>query len=326
MRRREFIAGIGALAAWPFAARAQQGVIAVVGYLYSGSPEGSGTAQATAFRNGLSEGGFVEGRNLSIEYRWGNGDLARLPELAAELVRRQVALIFTPSIDAALVAKAATATIPIVFNTGADPIENGLVTSFNRPGANITGFATMLTAIGAKQFGLLHELLPKARHFAALVSATSPNAEEYTKQVQAAAATTGRQLELYAPNTNGEIDMAFAHMIENRTDALLVGPSPLFGNRSVQLATLSLYHRLPTMFTARESVEAGGLISYGSSNAASVHQAGIYAARILKGEKPADLPVQRTAKFELVINLQTARVFGLTIPETLLATADEVIQ
>jgi putative tryptophan/tyrosine transport system substrate-binding protein len=326
MKRREFIAGLGGAAVWPPAVRAQQSAMPVVGYLYAGSPEGSGAAQAEAFRKGLGEGGFVEGRNVSIEYRWGNGDLARLPELAAELVRRQVALIFTPSIDAALVAKASTSTIPIVFNTGSDPIQSGLVTSLNRPGANITGFATMLTAIGTKQFGLLQELLPTASRFAALVSATAPNAEEYAKQVQAAAEAKGRQLELFAPRTNSEIDVAFARMVQNRTDAVLVGPSPLFGNRGVQLTTLSLYHRLPTMFTARESVKVGGLVSYGSSNAAHTRQAGIYAARILKGEKPGDLPVQRAAKFELVLNLQTARVFGLTIPETLLATADEVIQ
>jgi putative ABC transport system substrate-binding protein len=205
MRRRQFIAGLASAGVWLFPARAQQSAMPVVGFLHAGSPEGSGAAQAAAFRRGLGEGGFVEGRNVSIEYRWGNNDIARLPELAADLVRRQVTLLFAPSIDAALVAKAATATIPIVFNTGSDPVQNGLVTSLNRPGGNITGFATMLTAIGAKQFGLLHELIPKASRFAALVSATAPNAEEYTKQVQAAAEAIGRQLEFYAPNTNSEI-------------------------------------------------------------------------------------------------------------------------
>ena len=326
LRRRDSIVFVGGAAVWPLAARAQQDAMRVVGYLYSGSPEGSGALQAAAFREGLGEAGFVEGRNVSIEYQWGHGDNARLPGLAAELVRHRVAVIFTPSIDAALVAKAETAIIPIVFSTGSDPVQNGLVDSLNRPGGNLTGFASMLTDIGAKQFGLLHELVPKAMHFAALVSATAPNAEAYGRDVQAAAAAAGRQVKLHAPNTSRDIDAAFASMVQDQAEALLVGPSPLFGNRGVQISSLSLYHRLPTMFTAKESVEAGGLISYGSSNADNARRAGSYVARILKGEKPADLPVQRTTRFELVINLQTARVFGIEVPSALLATADEVVE
>jgi putative ABC transport system substrate-binding protein len=327
MRRRDFITLLGgAVAAWPITAQAQQRPVPVIGYLYPGSPEGTGALQAEAFRKGLGEAGFVEGRDVSVEYRWGYGDNTRMPGLAAELIRHRVAVIFAPSIDAALAAKAETASIPIIFSTGSDPVRYGLVESLNRPGGNVTGFANMLTEIGAKQFGLLHELVPKATHFAAFVSATAPNAEAFIKDVQGAAATTGVQVKIEAPSTSRDIDAAFARMAQGQADALLVGPGPLFGNRGVQISTLSLYHRLPTMFTARESVQAGGLISYGSSTADAAHQAGGYVARILKGEKPVDLPVQRATKFELVVNLQTARVFGIEVPSTLLAIADEVIE
>jgi putative tryptophan/tyrosine transport system substrate-binding protein len=332
VRRREFITLLGGAAAmssslWPRAARAQQARMPVIGYLYAGVPEASGTAQTGAFRRGLAEAGYVEGRNVTIEYRWGQNDPARLPALAADLVRRRVAVIVTPgSGSAARVAMTQTSTIPIVFGTGGDPVEQGLVASLNRPGHNVTGFSTLSQELGAKKLGILHELLPAATRFAVLVNPASPYAESFRRDVDAAAAVFGRQIEGLSASTNNEIDAAFASLAQKRPDGLLVAPSPLFGNRRVQIVALAGYHRLTTMYSARDHVEIGGLMSYGSNQTDQARQIGIYVGRILKGEKPGDLPVQLPAKFEFVINMQTAKMFGLTVPPGLLAIADEVIE
>jgi putative ABC transport system substrate-binding protein len=327
MKRREFITLLGgAAAAWPRAARAQQPTMPVVGYLYAGSPEPTAHLVA-AFRKGLGEVGYVEGQNVAVEFRWTHNDNNRLPELAADLVRRRVAVIATPgSIATALAAKAATATIPIVFSAGADPVQAGLVASLNRPGGNITGVLTMNNEIGAKRLGLLHELLPGAARFAVLVNPSNPTAESTIADAQAAASTIGRQIEVLTASTNRDIDAAFAILMQKRVDALLVVPDPLFVNRRVQLQSLATRHAVPAIYSVRENVEAGGLMSYGSSLTDLFRQNGIYVGRILRGEKPTDLPVMRATRFEFVINLQTARLLGIDIPATLLAIADEVIE
>jgi putative ABC transport system substrate-binding protein len=327
MRRRQFISLLGsAAAAWPLAARAQQAALPVVGFVYPSVPELSAGIVA-AFRKGLNETAFVEGRNVTIEFRFGYNDIAQLPKLAADLVDRRVAVIATPgSTPSALAAKAATATIPIVFGIGPDPVEIGLVASLNRPGGNITGITSMNAELGAKRLGLLHELLPSAVRFAVLVNPNNRNAEPLTRDAQATASAIGREIEIFAASSAREIDAAFVSLLQKRADALLVSPDPLFGSRRVQLVTLATHHRLPTIYSFRENVEIGGLMSYGSSATERDRQVGIYAGRILKGEKPADLPVIRADKFEFVINLQTARVLGLDVSPTLLALADEVIE
>jgi putative tryptophan/tyrosine transport system substrate-binding protein len=327
MQRRQFISLLGsAAAAWPLAARAQQAALPVVGFVYPSVPELSAGIVA-AFRKGLNETGFVEGRNVTIEFRFGYNDIAQLPKLAADLVDRRVAVIATPgSTPSALAAKAATATIPIVFGIGPDPVEIGLVASLNRPGGNITGITSMNAELGAKRLGLLHELLPSAVRFAVLVNPNNRNAEPLTRDAQATASAIGREIEIFAASSAREIDAAFVSLVQKRADALLVSPDPLFDSRRVQLVTLATHHRLPTIYSFRENVEIGGLASYGSSAAERDRQVGIYAGRILKGEKPADLPVIRADKFEFVINLQTARVLGLDVSPTLLALADEVIE
>jgi putative ABC transport system substrate-binding protein len=327
MRRRQFISLLGsAAAAWPLAARAQQAALPVVGFVYPSVPELSAGIVA-AFRKGLNETGFVEGRNVTIEFRFGYNDIAQLPKLAADLVDRRVAVIATPgSTPSALAAKAATATIPIVFGIGPDPVEIGLVASLNRPGGNITGITSMNAELGAKRLGLLHELLPSAVRFAVLVNPNNRNAEPLTRDAQATASAIGREIEIFAAGSAREIDAAFVSLLQKRADALLVSPDPLFDSRRVQLVTLATHHRLPTIYSFRENVEIGGLASYGSSAAERDRQVGIYAGRILKGEKPADLPVIRADKFEFVINLQTARVLGLDVSPTLLALAHEVIE
>jgi putative tryptophan/tyrosine transport system substrate-binding protein len=327
MRRRQFISLLGsAAAAWPLAARAQQAALPVVGFVYPSVPELSAGIVA-AFRKGLNETGFVEGRNVMIEFRFGYNDIAQLPKLAADLVDRRVAVIATPgSTPSALAAKPATATIPIVFGIGPDPVEIGLVASLNRPGGNITGITSMNAELGAKRLGLLHELLPSAVRFAVLVNPNNRNAEPLTRDAQATASAIGREIEIFAASSAREIDAAFMSLLQKRADALLVSPDPLFDSRRVQLVTLATHHRLPTIYSFRENVEIGGLASYGSSAAERDRQVGIYAGRILKGEKPADLPVIRADKFEFVINLQTARVLGLDVSPTLLALADEVIE
>ena len=326
MRRRGFISLLGGAAAWPLAARAQQAALPVVGFVYPSVPELSAGIVA-AFRKGLNETGFVEGRNVTIEFRFGYNDIAQLPKLAADLVDRRVAVIATPgSTPSALAAKAATTTIPIVFGIGPDPVEIGLVASLNRPGGNITGITSMNAELGAKRLGLLHELLPSAVRFAVLVNPNNRNAEPLTRDAQATASAIGREIEIFAASSAREIDAAFVSLLQKRADALLVSPDPLFDSRRVQLVTLATHHRLPTIYSFRENVEIGGLASYGSSAAERDRQVGIYAGRILKGEKPADLPVIRADKFEFVINLQTARVLGLDVSPTLLALADEVIE
>jgi putative ABC transport system substrate-binding protein len=328
MRRREFISLLGgAAAAWPLPLRAQQPAMPVVGFLHPASPEAFARLVA-AFRKGLSDGGYVEGQTVAIEYRWAHNDNARLPELAADLVRRRVAVIAAPLGTAtAVAAKAATQSIPIVFGIGTDPVKAGLVASLNRPGANVTGVGALTSELSAKRLGVLHELLPRAARFALLVNPTNPvAAETMIADTRSAAAAIGRPLDIVTASSHRDIEMAFATLAEKRCEGLLLGVDPLFNTRRVQLATLSVRHMLPTIYPVREFAEAGGLMSYGPDNADRFRQVGVYTARILKGEKPADLPVIQAAKFEFVINLPTARALGLDIPPMLLARADEVIE
>jgi putative ABC transport system substrate-binding protein len=327
MRRREFISFLGGTAAavWPLTARAQQSVRPVVGFLDHGSPEARPHLVA-AFRKGLSEIGYLEGQNLAIEFRWANDQIDRLPELAADLVRRQVAVIATPlSTPAALVAKAATATIPIVFGVGTDPVQIGLVASFNRPGGNITGIGAMNFELGGKRLGLLHELLPRAGRFAILFD-PNEGRDAFIKDVETSAATIGKQIEVLSASSSRDIDAAFAALIQKRADGLLVAPQTLFLTRRGQIVGLTLRHAVPAIFSWREAVEIGGLMSYASSLPDHYRQVGIYVGRVLKGEKPGDLPIMRASKFEMVINLQTAKTIGLDVPATMLASADEVIE
>jgi putative tryptophan/tyrosine transport system substrate-binding protein len=327
MRRREFVTLLGtSAAAWPLAAGAQQPAMPVVGFLSPGAPEARAHLVA-AFRKGLSETGYVEGRNVAIEYRWAQNELDRLPELAADLVRRRVAVIATPGGGPnALAAKAATTTIPIVFRTGADPVQLGYVASLNRPGGNVTGVNALTAEVITKRIGLLHELLPRATRFAALLNPNDPNAELVSKDLGAGAAAVGRRLELFTATNIREIDVAFANLVQTRPDALVIVPQGLLINRRLQIVTLATRHALPAIYPSREFAEIGGLMSYGSSPTDQFRQAGVYTGRILKGEKPADMPVLRASKFEFVINLLTAKAFGLDVPATLLARADEVIE
>jgi putative ABC transport system substrate-binding protein len=328
MRRRDFITLLGgAAAAPPFAARAQQpGAPPVIGLLHPGSPEANARYIA-GFRKGLAETGYVEGRNVSIEYRWGHGETTRLPELAADLDKRAVNVIVTPGgVAAAAAAKAATTTIPIVFVIGIDPVQTGLVASLNRPGGNVTGITSMNSGLAAKQLGLLHQLLQRDARFAVLVNASNPQIRLALADMQAAAAAMGQPLDIITVTTNREIAPAFKEAAQRRADAILIIADPLFTSRPVQLATLAARHAMPAMYALREFAEGGGLISYGSNFTDMFRQAGSYAARILKGEKPTDLPIVQATKFELVINLQTAEALGLEVPPTLLAIADEVIE
>jgi putative ABC transport system substrate-binding protein len=325
MRRRAFVTLLGAASAWSVAARAQQ-AMPIVGFLNPASPE-TVAYVVTAFRKGLSEAGFVEGRNVAIEFRWAHHDSDRLPELAADLVRRRVNVIATPQGGVATVAaKAATSTIPIVFEMANDPVQLGLVASFNRPGGNITGIISMSAELGAKKIELLHELLPKARRIGALVNAKNPAAKSVVRDLQAAGAAIGRGIEIAYASTPSEIEFAVASLASMRTDAFLVSTDTLFITRRVQLATLSIHHKLPAIYSDRRYTEAGGLISYGTDLAELYRQTGVYVGRVLNGEKPGDLPVMQPTKFELLINLQTARLFGIEVPATLLARADEVIE
>jgi putative ABC transport system substrate-binding protein len=323
MKRREFIAGLGGASVMPLAAWAQQPPVQAVGYLSASS----GARPSAAFHKGLSEMGFVEGKNVAIEYRSAEFEYDRLPALAAELVRRRVAVIYsTGGSIVASAAKAATITIPIVFIMGDDPLISGVVASLNRPGGNVTGFYFMGSELTAKRLGLLRELLPAAKRFAVLVNPGDPSSVSMGAEAQAAALTIGREIEVFAASNEREIDEAFAGIVKRQFDALLVGWSVLFTNRVVQLSILAARHAVPTIHYARRFVEVGGLISYGSSIDDAVRQSGNYVGRILRGEKPANLPVVQPTSFQLVINLASAKALGLSIPERLLATADEVIQ
>jgi putative ABC transport system substrate-binding protein len=327
IRRREFITLIGgAAAAWPVAARAQQAAIPVVGFLSSSGSPADRARFLTAFRQGVRETGYVEGQNVVIEYRWAQDQHDRLPDLAADLVRRQVTVIAAHDTSSAIVAKAATTTIPIVFVSSGDPVKLGLVASLNRPGGNVTGVTFVLAALGTKQLGLLRELVPGAMRFGALVDPNWPITEPFVADVRVAASAVKTQVDVLSATTGSELDTVFANLAQNPIDALLVGPAPLFYNRRVQLVTLATYHRVPAIYFQREAAEAGGLMSYGTSLSDANRQAGVYTGRILKGEKPADLPVMQSVKFELVINLNTAKAFGLSFPPGLLAIADEVIE
>jgi putative ABC transport system substrate-binding protein len=326
MRRREFIAGLGSAAAWPVVARAQQSGMPVIGYLGAQSADDEHKNRISPFLQGLKDAGYVEGRNVAIEYRYAENQYDRLPALAADLVRRRVAVIVAGTSPAAVAAKAATTTIPIVFVTGGDPVALGLVPSLNRPGANATGIANLAGELSPKQLQLLRELIPNAAVFGVLADPAFPPTPYIIADLQAAARTLSLQLVVVNARTDNDLEMAFATFSQHRVGAVLVSDSAFFGPRTEQLPALAARHALPAMFQFREYALGGGLISYGSSVGYRLHQAGIYAGRILKGDKPADLPVEQATKLDLVINLKTAKTLGLTVPETLLATADEVIQ
>jgi putative ABC transport system substrate-binding protein len=325
VNRRSFISLLGgAAAAWPLAARAQQPV-PIIGFLHSQSPDGF-TESLRGFRQGLKDTGYVEGENVAIEYRWADNKTERLTALAAELVRRRVSVIATFSPPVALAAKAATTTIPIVFNSGDDPVRLGLVGSLARPGGNLTGINFFVGELAAKRLELLRELVPAATRVALLLDPSVGQMTETTlADVEAAARPKGLQIQVLNVQTTSEINAAFATFMHERPDALFVGPGPFFTNRRVQLALLAAFHRVPAIYPLRECAEAGGLMSYGASLTEAYRQVGVYAGRILKGANPADLPVVQPSKFELVINAQTALMLGLTVPASLLSVADEVI-
>jgi ABC-type uncharacterized transport system substrate-binding protein len=324
MNRRAFISLLGGTAAWPLAARAQQPALPVVGFLNSASAAGF-AARVAAFRQGLSEAGYVEGRNVAIEYRWADGHYDRLPGLAADLVRRQVAVIFANG-AAAFTAKAATTSIPVVFVIAGDPIEFGLVASLNRPGSNVTGVTNLNVEVGPKRLELLHELHPSAAVVALLVNPGSPYGETLSGAVQAAVGTLGLNLHVLHAGNEREIDAAFAKLVELQVRALVIGTDAFFNSRIEQLAALAVRHAVPTIYQYREFAAAGGLMSYGGSFTDDWRLAGVYTGRILKGDKPATLPVQQSMKAELIINLKAAKALGLTFPLSLLGRADEVIE
>jgi len=327
MRRREFITLIGGAAAtWPIAARAQQPALPVVGFIRDGSADANARF-AAAFRKGLNETGYVEGQNVTIEYHWLEGQYDRLPALMADLVGRRVAVIATPGIVPTLAAKAATTTIPIVFGVGDDPVRLGLVTNLARPGGNATGINFFVNEVAAKRLRLLHDLVPKAVRIAVLVNLAKASTEEFTlRAVQEAAPTLGLKIQILNASTIGEIDAAFATIARDHSDALLVAPDAFFVSRRVQFITLTARDRIPATYSLRDYVAIGGLMSYGTNLADSFHQVGVYTGSILKGAKPADMPVVQSTKFEFVINLQTARALGIEVPPGVLSIADEVIE
>ena len=325
MNRRAFIAGLGAAAAWPLTARAQQPAMPVIGFMSSRSPADSVTVVA-AFHRGLGEGGLIEGKNVVIEFRWASGEYSRLPALAAELVSRQVAVLVAAGGDSsALAAKAATSTIPIVFGSG-DPIKTGLVASLNRPGGNATGVHILSNDLEPKRLGLLHELFPGAALFGALLNPKFPPAAQQALELAEAARTIGRPVVLLNASTDAELDAAFATLARQRVAAMLVAADPFFDTRRDQIIAFAAQQKLPAIYHFREYAVAGGLMSYGVSLSEAYRGVGIYAARILNGEKPANLPVMQSVKFELVINLKTAKTLGFEFPPTFSARADEVIE
>jgi putative ABC transport system substrate-binding protein len=324
--RRQFVAGVGGAVAWPLAVRGQQ-AMPVIGLLHPGSPDWA-TREMIAFRNGLSETGYVEGRNVTIEYRWARNDNARLPTLAADLVRQQVAVIVAPIATATvLAAKAATSSIPIVFSAGVDPVAAGIVPSLSHPGGNVTGVNYMQNELGSKRMSLLHEIAPRAVRFGLLVNPTNPvPAEASIKDVRAAAQTIAVSVEVARASTSPEIEAAFTTFGQKRSEALVVTPDPFFFERRVQLATLATRHLLPAIYGQREYVDAGGLMSYGPNQLLRFREVGIYTGRVLHGEKPADMPVAQPTAFDFAINLPTAHAIGTAVSPSLLAQATEVIE
>ena len=325
MRRREFITLLGGAAAWPLVARAQQSAMPVIGFI-NAAPAQSYGPQLAAFLKGLDEKGYVDGRNVTIEYRWADGQYDRLPALAADLVRRQVTVIAATTTPAALAAKAATTTIPIVFTTVGDPVQLHLVTSLNRPGGNVTGVTQMNIEVAPKRLELLHELVPTASVMALLVNSTNPNTETNTKELQAAARTLGVELHVLNASTERDLDAVFAKLIQLRAGGLVIGADNLFASRVKQLAALALRHAVPTIYQDRDFAVAGGLMSYGTGFRETYRLAGNYIGRVLKGEKPADLPVQQATKVEFYINLKTAKALGLNVPAAMQARVDEMIE
>ena len=326
MKRREFIALFGcAAAAWPLAARAQQAAMPVIGFLNFASTDGY-RPMVTAFRQGLQESGYVEGRNVAIEFRWAEGRSDRLPAMAADLVHRQVTVIAATTTPAALAAKAATTTIPIVFEMGGDPIRLGLVASFNRPGGNVTGVTQLYAEETPKRLELAHEMVPTATVIAVLINPTNPNSEAVLKDLQAAAGKLGLQLQVLHASVEHDFDTIFASLAQRVAGALVIIDDPFFLSRIKQLTALTLRHAVPTISFARDFVVAGGLMSYSTNIPDTYRLAGIYTGRILKGEKPADLPVQQSTKVELIVNLKTAKALGLDVPLSMLMRIDEVVE
>jgi putative ABC transport system substrate-binding protein len=327
VKRRAFISLLGGAVAWPLAARAQQPAMPIVGLVGPRSPEES-TRLGAAFRKALNETGYIEAQNVMVEYHWLEGKYDRLPALMADLVRRRVAVIATPAFTAAApVVKAATTTIPIVFGVAEDPVKLGLVASFARPGGNATGINFLASEVAAKRLGLLHDLVPKAVRIAVLINpANAPTAETTLRETSEAAHGLGLQIQILNASTSREIEAAFATLVRERPDALFIAPDGFFTSRRVQFATLAAHHRVPAAYFSREFVEVGGLMSYGSDISDVYRQVGVYTGQILKGAKPADLPVVQSTKLEFVINIQTAKALGLEVPPQLLASADEVIE
>ena len=327
MRRREFIVGLAVAAAWSGLARAQQAAVPVIGYLFRGSRRPTENLVA-AFRKGLVETGYVEGRNVAIEYRFAEGQIEKLPTLASDLVRQGVAVLVTPGGTATVqAAKAATSNIPIVFEVGTDPVDDGLVTSFNRPGGNVTGVTAINAELTGKRLGLLRDVVAKTAPIGVLIDANSPfSGDKFVAEINAAGAVIGRTIEIFLAGGMREVDAAFSNLVQKGMAALLVYPSPVFFGFRSELIALAAQHVVPSMYWDRMFPETGGLMSYGTNQDDQFRQVGVYVGRVLNGERPANLPVLRPTKFELVINLRTAKALGLTIPETLLATADEVIQ